>query len=286
MLEFIHTLKNEVLFLEFINQIMSFLNYSLDSAPKPYGLLHLLFIILTILICFVVVKLGRQSSEAKRKQFLLVVGIIMVVLEIYKELSYSYTDGVWKYQIDTLPFQFCSLPIYFSLIAANLKSCKIRDTLYTFLATYSLIGGVLVMLCPGAILVETLGVTIHSLIHHSLMISMGVYLLATDCIKVKKQLMIRTFKLFLLMVSIAFSLNLLAYNHADPLFNMFFISPYYSTDLPIGDWIQNNLGYIPFLTSYVMFFSCAAYLVLFFTNKIKISRDYDPINLNTELGNI
>lgn len=142
-----------------------------------------------------------------------------------------------------------------------LKEGKVKSSIYTFLATYSLFGGIAVMLYPSTVFIDTLGISIQTMVHHGLMVVVGLTLLSSGHVKLARKEIYKAACVFFILGATAFILNIIFHN-VDGTFNMFFIGPYHDTSLPVFTLVEAKLGYIAFLISYFFGFTLAAYLVL------------------------
>ena len=86
------------------------------TTPTNYGWFHLMFIgiiiITTVLLCI----FFRKKEDKVIRKICLICWLIMVVLEIIKEVEYSsYFENdllLWDYPWYIFPFQLCSTPLY------------------------------------------------------------------------------------------------------------------------------------------------------------------------------
>ena len=166
------------------------------------------------------------------------------------------------YQWYAFPFQFCSVPMYVYLLIPFTKG-KIREALLAFSASYSLFAGTAVMLYPGDVFIDILGVSIQTMIHHGLMAVIGVYLLISKIVNVSIKTLLKATIVFSIVVIIALCLNytFVKFIPEGETFNMFFISPYFDCTLPVLSIIYPKVPYIGFLIIYILGFSIVAVIV-------------------------
>ena len=133
--------------MSFWQSLLSFLDTSMKT-PLPYGGFHILFFILSFLAVIPLVRRQKLSPERIRR-VVLITAMIVTVLEIYKQINFSFTykNGqiLFDYQWYAFPFQFCSTPMYIGLLAAVIKNERIHQSLCAYLGTYSLFAGLCVM---------------------------------------------------------------------------------------------------------------------------------------------
>jgi hypothetical protein len=250
----------------FLEKLISMLDGTM-TEPTLYGWFHLLSLAIVAILCALVIVNRHKVTEKSLRLTLGIVGGVMLALELYKQLVFSYTaeKDSWSYSWYAFPFQFCSTPMYVMFASAFFKEGKIRDCLLAFLATYSLIAGGAVMLYPETVFVETIGVNIQTMFHHGAMVVIAFYLLSSGKIKFELDTILKkALPVFAILVTMAMAMNLtfsLIGPEGEP-FNMFFIAPGQDYLLPFLEAIFAPFPYPVYLISYVVFFTVGAYLVL------------------------
>ena len=238
------------------------------TRPEMYGWFHLLSLALTILLTVIFSVQYRGSTPDKMRRMILWVSITVIVLEIYKQINYSfgYENGItFDFQWYAFPFQFCSTPMYVGLLAGLTRKGKLHDAANAYLATYALFAGVCVMVYPVTVFIDTIGINVQTMICHGSMIVVGVCLLCSGIVKLEHKTILKAIPVFVSCVLLAWGMNEIACRAGlleTDTFNMFFISPYCEPSLPVYSLVQ---GVVPFplcLVLYVAGFSAAAYLIL------------------------
>lgn len=239
--------------------------------PIPYSSFsnswfHYLSLILMVVSLIIFIKLFKNGSEKSIKKTLLITGILMIVLEIYKQVIFTYQAN--EYQWYAFPFQFCSTPMYLYVIYGLSKNKKLDSHLLSFLATFSTFAGLAVMFYPISVYVSTVGINIQTMVHHGLMASVGLALLATKT-EFNLKTLFKASTVFIILMAVAYLLNTLFQVFInDGTFNMFFISPEFGTEIPILSMIQPHVPHIVFLIVYAVGFSFMALLMLFIGNLV------------------
>ncbi|MGD9901614.1 MAG: YwaF family protein [Spirochaetales bacterium] len=252
--------------MNFFERILDFLDGQM-ATPTAYGWFHLMMLsIMIALAIFMVVKFRNADDKTNRK-ILLTFSIIMILFEIYKQLNFSYNGStdVWDYQWYAFPFQFCSVPMYVMLLAGLLHKGKVQNALFAFLGTYTLFAGLAVMLYPGDVFIGTIGINIQTMIHHGLMLVIGVYMLASGRAKLEHKTILSASLVFAIIVAMALGMDYVMYSTGivgSETFNMFFISPYFGNHLPILSMIRADYPYLVFLAAYILGFALVAYIML------------------------
>lgn len=249
--------------------MVKFLEILKSTMTKPtlYGWYHLMCLAIVLGLSIFLGIRFRNASEKKIRIFLIISGVAMILFEIYKQFifSYSINDGVvtWSYQWRSFPFQFCSTPMYVALLAGILKKGKLQESLYSFLATFGLFGGGIVMFIPSTVFMKYIAINIHTMFHHGMMVVIGVVLLSSKAVKIEHKTILKAVAVFISLTAIALLADCVyVWCGGTQDFNMFYISPYRETELIVFDKIQQNTHYIVFLLSYLVGFSLAGYAVL------------------------
>ena len=261
---------------------MKFLDFlaSTTTPPKAFGVYHLICLAIMITLCALVVVFRKKFTDKSINIILLTTGITFIVLEIYKQVVMNYGPNGFgaSYAWYIFPFQFCSTPMYLMLLAGILRKGKIHDCLISYLGTFALLAGLLVMLIPGDVLTYIIGINIQTMIVHGGMVVIGVLLLTTQKAKLQWFTIVKATIVFAVMVSIAMLLNTLwHFFGTNATFNMFFISPWQTCSLlPQLETLRANYPYILFFSVYFIGFTLAALLVL--SIAIGIKALYNTIN--------
>lgn len=236
----------------------------IGETPKSYGWYHIMWLIIMVLGCIASVYfLARKHDKKIDDKFIFGMGAMLVIIEIYKQVFYTIDAG--HFQWYAFPFQFCSVPMYFAFIAPLVKNEKVKDAMYMFIASFGLLAGIAVMAYPDTCFSTSyITILIHTMVWHSSMVVMGVYLIFSRGYGKKIKEVLPAAGFFAGVVTLALIANIIAYkvyfgdpvkNIHDDTFFLLYISPYYDTPLPI-------LSNIKEMTYFPVFF--VAYLLAFF----------------------
>jgi len=240
--------------------------YALESPemtrPGNYGWFHILFFILiwgiTIGAC---IWFYRRPNDKAVRWFTFGCWVVMFLLEVGKQLIFSFEynpeTGVvtWDYQWYAFPFQLCSSPLYLLPFAAFLKDGKARQGVCTFLATFSLFGGIAVFFYPNDVFIDTVFINIQTMIHHGIQIIIGVLYLSYFRKKINLKWYLYGLAVYGIMISTAMLLNWLIPYGTEETFNMFYISPSFPSTLPLLSIIYPLVPYVVFFLLYLLGFS-------------------------------
>lgn len=252
--------------MSFLHELLQIFDTSM-TRPTLFGTFHLVSLALTVALT-VILSLVYKKRHEKVRIMVLVITIIVILFEIYKQINYTFQpENGFKadYQWYAFPFQFCSTPMYIGLLAGLTKQGKVHRAACAYLATFAVFAGLCVMIYPGDVFIETVGINIQTMICHGTMIAVGIALLATGYVKLEHKTILRAIPIFAICVTLAMIMNEVAVK--SPLvggetFNMFYISPHFTGTLPIYSEVQKIVPYPWNLVIYIAGFSLAAYVIL------------------------
>lgn len=262
--------------MDFLGRIIELFHASMNT-PELYKWFHILFLIITAVVTTLICYIFRDCSQKKFNKIVLSIWIIMIILEIYKQVafSFSYVDGkvYFDYNWNFFPFQLCSTPFYVFPLICFMKEGKTRDTLISYAMTFSLFGGIAVMLYPGDVFYTWIGINIQTMIHHGSQVAIGIFCVVHNRMKLNIKYWAKGIILFVIFVTIAFLLNvvvgsILQNDGIGEVFNMFYIGPYYPCTLPLLSVIYPNIPYVLFLILYVLGFILISFIIFIIEYKI------------------
>lgn len=239
------------------------------TTPALYGGFHLFWLLLVVGATLLLCMNAQREQNRHARNVVLTVAITAIVLEIYKQINYtySYADGIItaSYQWYAFPWQFCSTPMYIGLLAGIFRKGKLHDCLCAYLATYAVFAGLCVMAYPGDVFTETVGINFQTMFCHGSMIVVGIYLLVSGHVKAEHKTILKALPVFAATIGVAMLLNEVAYRSGlleTHNFNMFYISPYCDPHLPVYSLVQQVVPYPISLVIYIAGFTAAGYLML------------------------
>ena len=260
----------------FFEKFLYFLEGSM-TRPENFGWFHLVFVALVIVATVLICIKFKDSSEKTINKIMLIAWIILIIGETVKQVLFSFEfDGSsvsWCYQWYAFPYQLCGTPLVILPLAIFLKEGKIRDACITYLATFSLFGGIAVYFYPNDVFVGEIAINIQSMIHHGLQIIIGVFLAVHTRCDMKFRRYIGSVGVFAVLAALALVMNVGMYhiftaNSINDTFNMFFISPYYDCTLPVLSAIYPKVPYPVFLAIYILGFMIISAVVFYGTKGI------------------
>ena len=252
--------------MDFWKSLLALLHTTCE-VPASYGLYHIICLVLMVALCVLAVHCGKRHSEKTVRRVVFWTAVLVAVLEIYKQITYTYGDGSGDpvYMWYAFPWQFCSTPLYIGLLTGVFRKGRIHNGLCAYLASYAVFAGLCVMLYPNDVFIDILGINIQTMICHGSMVVIGAYLIGSGYVKAKGKTVLKAMPVFAVCVALATIMNEVA--HATGLtenhnFNMFYVSPYFDSTLPVYGLIHNAVPFPLNLAIYILGFSAAAWVVL------------------------
>ena len=254
--------------MSFVEKLIVFLNTS-GEKPTVFGMYHIVSLVIIAAIIAALCVFAKNSSKKAVVNTVLFTAVAVIILEIYKQINYTFRmeDGVLitDYQWYAFPFQFCSTPMYVGLLAGIFRKGKLHDALCAYLATFALFAGLAVMIYPGDIYVETVGINFQTTICHGSMIIIAAFLYVTGHVKLEHKTILKAIPVFAVTAGIAMILNEVVYSSGiaqGETFNMFYFSTHYESTLPLYSLVHNAVEAPINIVIYVLGFSLVAYIML------------------------
>lgn len=196
--------------------------FSKIGKYKPCGIFtkgHFILIGITIGTIMYALKHSMQKSKEEVYQIIRRITVIMCILEVVR-IIYSISQNS-LYEVNTyLPLYYCSMLLYAGLLSSFGKG-KLKRVGDVFLATGSIIGGIIFIIYPSTSLLAYPAfhfLSIHSFLFHGIMIYLGILVNKTEYIELRKD----DIKYFASLVGIMCCAALIVNNIFDS--NLMFIS--------------------------------------------------------------
>lgn len=207
-----------------IDSFFESISWPMEQIPA-YGPFHIIYTLTSFALCgFLAWKL-RNVRDKTANGILFVIGLVLIVSEVFKQLFYFFVVKDNVYSWGDFPFQLCSIPMYMCLIVPWLKPGKLQRGMYSFMVLYNLLGGAISFTEPSGLLLDHWFLTIHALLWHTVLVFIGLFL----CISKRggNQLgdYIGATKTFIVLCGVAFGLNCFVQFVLDSHMNMFFVGP-------------------------------------------------------------
>ena len=257
-----------VIFMNFIEKIIYFLQATMD-IPQAFSLWHIISLLAVVASCVLAGFFMRKASNKTLRIFLIVTSAVLVVCELLKQgvFSMGVHDGVatWDYAWYVFPFQFCSMPMYIGLVAGIIRPGKVQDCLLSFLSTFAILAGLIVMFVPSQVYCNWIFINIQTMIYHGAMLMVGTVILVGKHTKIELKTILKGAIIFAICMLTALIMDIVAVKafNIQETFNMFFISPYQPCPMPVFSIFYAKLPYLVFLLLYLIGFVGGTFLVMY-----------------------
>jgi len=228
--------------------------------PEAYGTFHICFMLIGFEICALLAWILRGAGERSCRWILLSCGVVLFLSEIYKQCLYFYCIGDEGYDWSVFPFQFCSMPMYLCLISAFLKEGSLRNTMWSFMGFFNLLGGAISFFEPSGLLHGYWTLTLHSCLWHMMLVFIGLWLCMSGRAGYNLRDFISAAKMFLVLCAVAFCINLVFRGVSGGEVNMFFIGPS-PNPIIVFSWIAGKFGWFTATVVYIPAVVAGAYIV-------------------------
>lgn len=233
-----------------------------DVGPGAFSWFHLLWLGIMVAACVIIsLTVGKKHTDKADRIVVAIFSVILIGCEVFKQLFWFEFYGYYRFEI--FPYQFCSVPIYVSIFASVVPWEKAREICYRFLAFYGTIGGLAVMLVPSAVLYTYfVSMSLHAMLWHVCLVVMGIYLIVSRRYGRRLRELLPPAVMLICFIALAIIGNILIYKlylstpacHEGDNLSMFYISPYYPTQLPLLGAVQ-SVSYPLFVVSYLLLFN-------------------------------
>lgn len=250
-------------------RVLCFLQGRMEE-PVPWGWFHIMWILFIVAALTVLLILKKKQSEKQLKWVLGIYGITAFVLELTKQIIWSFEYdaatqvATWDYQWYAAPFQLCTTPLFVTIICLFLKNNKLRDALLSYMAYFTILGSIATILIPTDCFTSYIEVNVHTMWLHYGSFVVSIYLMVSGVVKANKRSFIGAILTFMSFATLANIINVLVYHSGwlkGETFNMFYISPYFVSSLPVFDVIQESVPYLLYLLIYLVALSMGAGLI-------------------------
>lgn len=247
--------------LELINQI----GFHVEKGPVEFGIFHICWLIGIALSIVLTLKFYDKNSL---RVLYAITSVVMIIGEIYKQIVYSFQTGAFVFQWYYLPIQFCSTPIYTFALCAILGKGKLYDWLSVYNGSYCLFAGLTVLLLPSTVYSNYLGVCIQSMIHHGLMIIVGLAAIKTYAKNLSIKNFLGALGVFLFFFIIAEGLNFIIPVLTSQPVNFYFISKGINLDMPVLSHVKKAFPYWVFISLFAIVYTEIAVGITYLANSL------------------
>ena len=241
------------------------------EEPGVISWFHFIALIPIIALAILIPLFFRNAEEKIYKRILFIFWVVLIVLEIFKQLVKSFHYGnpsYWDYSVRDFPFSICSMVYYFIpiiLLVNKEKHPKIVDAATGYLCLISLAAGIVVCIYTKMVTSTLIYINVQTFIHHGSQVVLGVFVYVWNRNNVTIKTVYRSLIAFAITAVIAIIINVAFY----PRFiNMFFINPTRITNLPVGNIVQEKAGYPVYLLAFLSVIALMTFLTYFIETSI------------------
>ncbi len=238
-------------------------------VPGMLDLWHIISLVAVAAVTFLAAFLMRKAGNKGLRIFLVITSICLMIFEALKLCVFSMgvNDGVahWDFAWYVFPFQFCSMPMYIGLLAGILKPGKVQDCLLSFLSTFAILAGLIVMFVPSQVYCGWIFINIQTMVYHGAMIMVGAVVLAGKHTRIEFKTILKGALIFAICLVLALGMDIMAVKvfNIQETFNMFHISPYFDCPMPVFSIIYQKVPYVVFLLLYLIGFVGGTCLIMY-----------------------
>ena len=253
-----------------MEEFIHFLQGTMEE-PEVISWFHFIALIPIIALAILIPLFFRNTEEKIYKRILFIFWVVLIVLEIFKQLvkSFHYGDpSYWEYSVRDFPFSICSMVYYFIpiiLFVNKEKHPKIVDAATGYMCLICLVAGIVVCIYPKMATSTLIYINVQTFIHHGSQVVLGVFIYVWNRKNVTIKTFYRSLVAFIVTAVIAIIINVAFYPH---FINMFFINPTRITNLPIGNVVQEKAGYPVYLIGFLSLIALITFLTYFVETSI------------------
>ena len=241
------------------------------NGGAMYGWFFFMWIGIMAIECVLLLPVAAKHDRKTTDRVVLIYGLVMLAAEIYKQVFFTVETGGYPWHL--FPWQFCSVPMFAAVVAPLLPDGRAKDAIYKFLAFFGLIAGIMTLILPEGFYWDYVTITCHSFFWHTSIVVVGLYLIIANGYAKSVKSFFREWlgsaAVYAAAIGVALALDTVwglwlrnAVN-TELTFNMFYISPFYVSSLPVFRDIQPQAPYPVFLFLYVLAFCIGAAAIWF-----------------------
>ena len=120
----------------------------------------------------------KTAPESYLRRVLFFCGVILALMELYKQAFLYFIEFDGRYDWWYFPFQLCSIPMYLCLAVPFLRSRRALRRIATFLQDFGLLGGIMALAVPPGLMHPYWTMTLHGFIWHFILLFLWTLLVA------------------------------------------------------------------------------------------------------------
>lgn len=233
------------------------------TPPKPYGLFHITAAAAGLAAAFFAARFlaGRNLKDSTKRRLLLFTGILLLLMEVYKQLFLYEVVNEGRYDWWYFPFQLCSLPLYLCpLMAFSMQKCrKFSVHIGTFMMDFNLLGGLMALAEPSGLMHPYASLTLHGFAWHIIIVFLGLYIGFSGMGDKSRRGFWGTLPILAVSVAAATLCNVFFHTRGE--ISMFYISPYEPSTQVVFRSIALKWGTMAGIVSYLAAMVLGAFVI-------------------------
>ena len=210
--------------LDFIIGILKSADWKMERFPI-FGGTHLLYLFVGLTVCVVAAYLFKNKSNRFMRIMFIAISIYFLFCEVFKQLFFYYIIGYEEYWFILLPFHLCSMPLYILPLTLFLRNGILKQSLYNFLSSYCLTGGLISVLVDGGLVSGYWIITFNSFVWHFVLVFIAMFLCVSGRVKFKLTEFAKASAVFSVCAVLALLINIALFDISKGTCDMFFIGP-------------------------------------------------------------
>lgn len=221
----------------------------------------------------VVAGVDPKNSKRRLDMILLLTGMLLAMLETFKQIYLYFSSGSSAYDWWYFPFQLCSVPMYLCALVPFVRP-RLRSSFLTFMGGYTFVSAVAALVYPEDILSAAPVMIAHGFFWHSILLFISLLIFMTGTADASAAGLARAAFLFAVLSVVAVIINIAvepvmqtgraAHSYAA----MFYLNPYHLSPQPIISDIQKAAGIPAGLLLYSIVTTLAGSLATILSGKI------------------
>lgn len=234
---------------------------------------HICFLVFNIILTTVLIILFRKCKPLTLKIVVGIAWLIMVGLEIGKQINWSYAplDPLTYRGISMVvfPYAICSLPYYIWPLFIFLPDCKFRTIISIIIGVYIFYPAVGFQFYPGT-LCTRIYINHQTMIHHGLQLAIGLLVFVHEYKKFTFKNLIFSSLIMVGLAGIAIALNVVITNKYNVDINLWELNPLegHATIQPVYKDVYNLVPFPVYFIIYMIIFISIGIFTYFFVKGI------------------
>lgn len=228
-----------------MDTLLSYTAWTMNE-PEPWGMFHILMLLTGVPLTIFLGWKTRHITPQQHRRLLFILGIVLILLELYKQLFSNAIVNHHTYDWWIFPFQLCSLPMYLCILLPFLKE-RIASIIETFLMDFTILGASMALLFPEDMMHVFITLTAHAFLWHFILLFIGFHI---ACYRKTFAKYHHVVLLFFLTAALATCFNMMFHTYGN--IDMFYISPYIPFSQPVFNILEPLFRRIPTILIYLV----------------------------------